>query len=496
MTDSAAPVDSAGRKKTKFSTDILKLASGTAIVQGISTLVSPFIARLYPPEAFGVFALFSSIVGVVVVVSTLRYDIAMMLPEHEEDAVNLGAAALLVSVLLSAGMALFIWAVGPALAELLNAPELAPYLWFAPPLVLFGGIGAGHPVLVAWASRSRKFSDISRTNVTGSAISMLLKLVFGFSGFNSGGGLIASTLFGSTVSPALLGWRTWKENSILFLRSVRLLRIWQNMKRYRKFVFFNTPSALLNILSWQAPAFLLSYFFSTTIVGYYAFGNQLLRMPMSLIGGSIGQAFFSHASSALHEGKLAEFVEKTFRNLVEYSFFPIMILSVIGRELCVVLFGEAWAEAGVYLQILSLWTVFWFISTPMIKLFHVLEKNEFALRIHIANFITRILSIWIGAIFESPRLALLLFSISGALVYGYLSVSIALLSGVSRRKLARILLQNFALLFIAGTMLLTLKLVHIPDWALVLAAAAMAGAYLLYRLKDHPYFAKVIGMFR
>ena len=234
MTEHVTPpddaLDSLGRKNTKFSTDILKLASGTAIVQGLSTLISPFIARLFPPEAFGIFALFSSIVGVIVVISTLRYDIGVMLPEQDSDAANLAAGALLSTISFSLLMGMIIWLGGPAIADLLNAPELAPYLWFAPILVFFGGIGAGHPVLVAWASRSRKFSEISKTNVIGSTISMAMKITLGFLGFNTGSGLIVSSLVGSTISPALLGWHTWKQNSRLFLDSVRLPLIWQNMK--------------------------------------------------------------------------------------------------------------------------------------------------------------------------------------------------------------------------------------------------------------------------
>jgi O-antigen/teichoic acid export membrane protein len=473
------------RKKTNFSTDILKLVSGTTVAQIVGILASPFLARLFSPDAFGVFALFSSIVGVIAAVFTLQYELAIMLPKDDVDAANLFAGSLGIATLLSFLMIPIVWLWGPSIAGWLNAPALAQYLWLAPILLFFGGIGAGHPVLNAWASRARHFSQISITQVTSTATSTLGTLALGFSGFNSGGGLIVGNLLGSIVSPLLIGSQIWMQNQRLFLASIRFPVIWQNLKRYRKFALYSTPSALLNTVSWQVPAFLLSFFFSPAVVGYYTFGNQLLRLPMNLIGGSIGQAFYSHASVAYHEGTLAVFVENTFRRLVDYSFFPVLMLAVIGKELFLVVFGAQWAEAGVYTQILSLWMIFWFISSPMSRLYSVLEKNELSFWLNAVVLVTRVISIWLGGILGSPRLALLFFSISGAVVYGFLSGSIIFFSGVPWRKIASIVFENIALFALAGGALLLLKLIHIADWLQLIVAAFFIGIYFVYRLKDN-----------
>ncbi len=291
-------------------------------------------------------------------------------------------------------------------------------------------------------------------------------------------------LFGSTISPVLLGWSTWKENSRLILDNVRLPVIWRNMKRYRRFVVYNTPATLLNNLSSQIPSFLLSFFFSTTIVGYYAFGNQLLRMPMSLVGGSIGQAFYSYASTAKQEGNFAEFVEKNFRQLIEYSFFFMLILSIIGKPLCIVFFGGEWAEAGGYIQILSIWMVFWFISSPMSQLYSVLQKNELFLGLNLVILVTRIASIWLGGVLESPRLALLFFSISGAVVYGFLGAFIIFFSGVPWRRIVRIILENLSISILAGGILFSFKLIHVVSWAQLIMTVFFIGIYFAYRFKD------------
>ena len=78
-----------------FASDVLKLAGGTAFAQALAILASPLITRLYGPEAFGLAALFTSIVGIVGVVACLRYELAIMLPKRDEEAANLLGLSLL-----------------------------------------------------------------------------------------------------------------------------------------------------------------------------------------------------------------------------------------------------------------------------------------------------------------------------------------------------------------------------------------------------------------
>ena len=81
------------------------------------------------------------------------------------------------------------------------------------------------------------------------------------------------------------------------------------------------------------------------------------------------------------EGMLPDWVEKNFRILVNFGMFPMAVMTVIGQDVVVVVFGQQWREAGVYTQILSIWGFFQFISSPMSTLFYVLEKQEFLLKL-------------------------------------------------------------------------------------------------------------------
>lgn len=463
--DKSEPICSArGEKKGGFASDVLKLVSGTAVAQILTVASAPLITRLYGPEAFGLLALFVSIVNILLVISCLRYELAIMLPKEDKEAVNvLGVSLGFVAITSGLLIPLVGW-FGRSFSRWLKSPELGDYLYLVPFAIFIGGTFLA---LNYWNSRTRQFGRLSVARVTGASTTTSIQLGAGFSGVISGGGLIVAFVAGSFVSTLLLGGQIWRQDRALIQRNLKFTKMVATLKRYHKFPLYDAWAGLLNAISWQLPTFLLSTFFSSAVVGYYALGNQLLRLPMSLIGNSIAQAFFPRAAEANIDGTLAIVVEDTFRYLVMLGMFPMFLLAIVGRDLFVSIFGSNWAEAGVYTQILSIWMFFWFISSPLSTLFRVLEKQEFSLGLNIVIFISRFVSIAIGGWLNNARLALLLFAISGFILYGYLGLSIVLSSGVPWRNAGSILINNFVRLVPAALILFVLKIMQASSWIVV-----------------------------
>ena len=76
------------KKKSEFTKNIVTLMTGTAIAQAIPIAISPILTRIYKPEDFGVFALFLAISSILATVVNGRYELAIMLPKKDEDAIN------------------------------------------------------------------------------------------------------------------------------------------------------------------------------------------------------------------------------------------------------------------------------------------------------------------------------------------------------------------------------------------------------------------------
>ena len=88
--------------RSTFGKGVASLTSGTVIGQLLLLAASPVVTRLYSAEDFGVFGVFVSFVSILSVVSSLRYQIAIPIPEDDRQASNLAALALAIVVVFSA----------------------------------------------------------------------------------------------------------------------------------------------------------------------------------------------------------------------------------------------------------------------------------------------------------------------------------------------------------------------------------------------------------
>jgi O-antigen/teichoic acid export membrane protein len=216
---------------------------------------------------------------------------------------------------------------------------------------------------------------------------------------------------------------------------------------------------------------------------------------MSLIGGAISQVFFQRATEAKIEGTLDKLVENVFRILVQIGLFPTLLITFVGADLFAVIFGEIWREAGIYAQILSIWTIILFISSPLSVMLAVYEKIHFGLKWNIANFFTRLLSLVIGGLMGSVYMALGLFALSGIIVYGYLCIAIMRFSGVSLSAMSKIVLSNLLIFAPVGIILYILEILSINSLIVVGVAFIAALIYYAYLIKTDKHIRAVLYLF-
>jgi lipopolysaccharide exporter len=408
------------KASSDFSGNVLKLVTGATFAQALGILVSPIVTRLFVPESYGGAALFLSITSIIGVIVCLRYELAIMLPKTDEEAANVLAVSLCsVLVVTTLSATIVVWG-GDYILHLLNAFELKKYLWLIPVSVFFSGISLS---LNYWNSRKKNYGYLSMIQICSSVITQTSKLSAGFAGFVSSGALIVTSMIGSVITAVLLGGQSWRSGKQLFLSSVRWRGIFECFLRYRKFPLIDTWGGLLNTISWQLPALMLSSFFPLYVVGFYSLGLAVIMRPLNIVSSALAQVFYQKACDEKNFiGNNGELVEKLMDNLIVVGILPTMILAMIGPELFLVVFGEQWGEAGRYTQILSPWVFFWFISSPLSTMFSVYERQGIALYAHIIIFLTRIGSLYVGGMYQNIYLALGLFSLTGIAAYAFVMI--------------------------------------------------------------------------
>ena len=143
-------------RKNTFVMQVATLMSGTALSQGILFAATPLITRLYTPGEFGTFALYVAILGPISVVSAWKYDMAIMLPEDNEDA----KALIVLSVLLTLFMSILTFLLIIIFEDIILlylTDEIKLFLWLVPLGVFFSGL---IQILTAWNTRIELYTNI------------------------------------------------------------------------------------------------------------------------------------------------------------------------------------------------------------------------------------------------------------------------------------------------------------------------------------------------
>ncbi len=489
QTASGSPADVSDTLKVKKSTtgfigSAVALSVGTAVAQAVTILISPILSRLFLPEAFGLAALFTSVAGTVGLAGCLSYQLAIMLPEDDKTAANLFGLC----VLLTGGMtllaALVMAVAGDSLLALMRAEDLAPYKWLVPAGVL---IATAALPLRYWNSRHNHFKRLGMASAGASLVNAGATLGAGFAGFTSGLHLILARLPGQATPPAFLGWRFLSADLRFCLRHWTLSGMWQAAKRYKKFPLITNWTALLNMISRQAPVFLIAAFFGPTPVGLYALGRRVLSLPSTLIAQSISQVFFQRGAVKQASGQdLGSLVRNVATRLITVGLLPMLIVGMVGPDLFGFVFGQNWREAGLYASILAIWLFTMFVSSPLSPVLMILERQGLQFILNVLMFVTRVGALVVGGlVIGGAPMALLVFS--GVASVGTM-VGFATVVYLTRAGFGAILLHLLRQLLCATP---TAAIIAVVKWGLglgpvyvFLAAAVSTLPYVLIALRQ------------
>ena len=408
------PVDS----NNHFLKNVFKLGGASVISQSLGIIAAPIFARLFSPEQVGTFSLWLSLAALLGIFSTCRYELALILPKKEKEAINVFAGAVGISIVWSIFLGISFFAGAQHLILGTKYEMLSQFLWLIPISVFIGGVSQS---LDSWFNRKKYFGVNAGLRVTNSVLTRVGNLGGGFLGFSTAIYLVYVSLTVSLIT-FLIKIGAFFRVSSKSLKNISFRGVLQAMVRYRKFPLIDIWGAFLNTFSVQVAPLMLAYFFTTTEVGYYSQGMRLIQLPMILVGGAVSQVYFQRASEVYHQGNLAPLLEQVQRSLFVVGVFPFMILGLYGEELFSVFLGVRWQEAGIYAQLMAPWCFFVFCGSPISTTIVVLEKQGSYLVFNILTAALRFIALFIGAQLESCRIALLLYSLTGVLLwFGFIS---------------------------------------------------------------------------
>ncbi len=399
--------------QSDFAKNVLTLMTGTTIAQAIPLAISPILARLYTQSDFGVLAIFVAVISILGSISSGRYELAIMQPKKDEDAINIFALGFIILSSVSLLLTVIVLVFHNSIVNLLDDEGISFWLYFVPITVFFIGL---FNLLNYFNNRQKNYKDLAKANVLRAIVLASIQLSVGF--IKKGAtGLISGQIISQLSANMRLLNNIIKDKTLI--NSINKRKIISLAKTYSRFPKYDLWSILFNVSATQIPVLLIADQFSVAIVGLYAFAFKIITTPSSLIGSSISQVFYQ--SSAYIKDRPIEFknlVYSTYKKLLLLAVIPFSILAFYADYIFGFVFGKEWIDAGIYTQILSPWLLLAFIASPLSTILLSLDRQDILLKINIALFVLRVSSVIVGGlIYNDIFVTLSLLALSGVVVY-------------------------------------------------------------------------------
>ena len=340
-------------RPSAFLKEVAAIAGGTALGQSLGVLASPLLTRLYGPEEMGLWGLFVSFLGVAAVLSTLRYEMAIVAVKDEDEGLLLTKSSLVVS----GATALLC----PLAFDLLRRHDLLGFGGF-PPWTSFAvapalAASAGGLVLRYWAVRKGAFGLVGRFTVIQSLSRLLAQLGLAVVG---GAGLFLGEIVGRFAGLFSL-WRTLPPRGASFTPSV--------LAKYRVYPLVQLPSSFLDTLALMAPVPVFAAVYGVSVAGGLALAQRVVSLPLSLIGASVADVFYGRAARLARENPaaLSRFLLTTVLRLWPVSLALGLSLGLIAPRVAVMVFGAAWEQAGHIMSAMAPWMTAMLAISPVTR---------------------------------------------------------------------------------------------------------------------------------
>lgn len=396
-----------------FFKNVSKLAGSTIIAQAIGIITVPVFSRLFSPDVVGQFYLLTSLVGIVGVFSTGRYEFAIMLPKEDKKAISLVYGSTLICLIVSVLSLFAIYLFRNSIVKIGDYDKIGDYLFFVPVFVFVAGF---IKISTYWCNRKERFGLNAVITLVTSIVSKFGNILFGFWGFVSALTLIVINLVVQCIELLLRALAFRKDSKpIRKSENIAFKDIKSSLVEYKKFPLVDLWNGFLDQGSILIVPVVLSVFFTTSDVGLYSQAMQIVQLPIAIVAGAFGQVFFKKFTDVSSDDS-SQVISESFATLAIFSFPIFTILGIFGESIFSWFLGEQWAISGLYAQILAPWCCFKMVFSPLSTFFEAKQKQDIFLYITMATLLTRVVSIVVGGLLGSCLLAVVLFGLTGLLI--------------------------------------------------------------------------------
>jgi len=355
--------------KTDITRNTSILISGTVLAQVIPLVLQPVLRRYFEPEVFGAYAVYISILAILIMASSLRYEQAVVLPKADKHAANLVFVSLLFSVLFSLLLLVVVLIWNQKLLQFLNLkPAYAVFLYLLPLGVFLSG---AYQSLYFWLIRKKAFKGISYNKFVRRAFEGSSQLAFAL--IKTGNGLLFGDIIGNAANLAVFV-RQAINNGLQFswLSKAKIRYV---LRKYAYFPKYNLLPVLMASSSYFLPAIFINKFYGQEAAGYFDLSKMLLSVPLALGGSALASVLLQRYAEKYRERiSISKEISLLFFAVSGLAMLEIAIIWWFGVDIFTLFFGEKWAYSGTLSQILVWSYALNFIVSTFSSIFVALQR--------------------------------------------------------------------------------------------------------------------------
>ncbi len=365
-----------------FLKSVSVLVGGTAFAQVIGLLCLPFLTRLYSPEDYSILGIYVAIVSIFAVISCFRFEIAIPIPEKDEEAKSLLFISLLSNIFTIVFLYFILILTYPILKNFHIIHQLSIWIWFIPLGVFLSGL---YSALQYWSTRRKRFKEIAHTRITQAILGNGSSLIVGIT---TGGfwGLIFGQLLNFSGGFFKLANSTYHDLKIIKKTS----SLKDVIYKYRDYPKYSTFEALANISAIQLPLIIIASFVVGAEVGYLMLAMKVLGIPMGLIGRAMSQVYLSHAPEFYKKKQLYKYTMDILIKIFKLIIVPFVLLALLSPYIFDFIFGENWSGLGKYILVMIPWYFMQILSSPISMALHIIGSQKTALILQFFGFVIRV----------------------------------------------------------------------------------------------------------
>lgn len=399
--------------KSRFVKDSGTLLSGNMVAQGVGFAAYLVLSRLFTPEDFGLYNIFYSYIEVLIILSTCKYELAIVKADSDEEANQLARLTLRMNawvsgVLLTAALIMYV-----TKASILPMPSIL--VLFIPMMVFFCGTTRVYTFIF---NRYKSYRHIATsevaTSLSGVVIKMGLGLMNGMVTALHTLGMPLGTILGKVVGNSYLRHQISKEH-IEIPQKIQAPKTLA--KKYLNFPLYVMPKEFVSSFSANLPFMWLSVYFDNALIGLFSLALTFTMRPLGILASGFEKVFYSSTIEKVRQQQpIGHNIRRFVIGLNAVVIPAAVVANFFAEPIFVFLFGEKWIGTGYFVSCILPWFVVLLTTNSLAFVANVFSTQRADFLFQIAQLVLRIVALGIGCHVHDFKLAIMLFCCVSALV--------------------------------------------------------------------------------